>query len=122
MKRRDKAAFHSTRRAGDAGTKALQEIYGEKLLYVRYYYNAVQGTKIKTAEIVVAEKSWQPKAPRKGAERLVGVKLALSEKTLGHKIQMVGGEYDARRRMWVLSFRRAKALGLKARIVELNEP
>lgn len=45
---------------GQKGTKALVERYGETLLYVRYRYDESRGVRLKTVEIIVEEKPWQP--------------------------------------------------------------
>lgn len=45
---------------GQRGTKKLVEQYGKSLLYVRYRYDEDRGVRLKTLEIVVEEKPWQP--------------------------------------------------------------
>lgn len=45
---------------GQKGTKKLVEEYGKSLLYVRYRYDESRGIRLKTVEIVVEEKPWQP--------------------------------------------------------------
>ncbi len=45
---------------GQKGTKKLVEKYGDTLLYVRYRYDESRGVRLKTVEIVVEEKPWQP--------------------------------------------------------------
>jgi len=45
---------------GQKGTKKLVEKYGKSLLYVRYRYDEGRGVRVKTVEIVVEEKPWQP--------------------------------------------------------------
>jgi hypothetical protein len=46
---------------GQAGTRKLLAEYGEKLVCVRYRYDAENQRQIKTVELVVEEKPWQPR-------------------------------------------------------------
>lgn len=48
------------RRPGQPGTKDLQKQYGERLICVRYRYDAALGRRYKTAEIIVEEAQWTP--------------------------------------------------------------
>ena len=48
---------------GQSGTKNLLEKYGEKLLAVRYKYDADLNRKIKTAEIII--KKWEGKKDKR---------------------------------------------------------
>ena len=44
-----------TLRPGERGTKKLVEQYGDRLVCVRYRYDAATGRRIKTAEVIVDE-------------------------------------------------------------------
>ncbi len=48
---------------GQKGTKLLTERFGNSLLYVRYRYDEERGVRLKTVELVIEEKPWQP-SPR----------------------------------------------------------
>jgi hypothetical protein len=45
---------------GQKGTNKLVDKYGKSLLYVRFRYDESRGVRLKTVEIVVEEKPWQP--------------------------------------------------------------
>lgn len=49
-----------TLKPGQRGTKALVKKYGASLLYVRYRYDESRRVRVKTVELVVEEKPWQP--------------------------------------------------------------
>ena len=66
---------------GQKGTKKLVEKYVKSLLYVRYRYDESRGVRLKTVEIVVEEKPWQPSLRIRDAE-IVPVLVNLLEKML----------------------------------------
>ena len=49
---------------GQKGTKQLLAQYGDRLLCVRYRYDAQRKKRLKTVELVVAEHDWEPPSPR----------------------------------------------------------
>ncbi|RMD79129.1 MAG: hypothetical protein D6823_05000, partial [Chloroflexi bacterium] len=46
---------------GQRGTKKLQALYGDRLICVRYRYDAESGRRLKTIELIVEEKVWVPR-------------------------------------------------------------
>lgn len=46
---------------GQRGTKKLQAMYGDRLICVRYRYDAEHGRRLKTIELIVDEKEWSPR-------------------------------------------------------------
>jgi hypothetical protein len=52
-----------TVRPGHPGARKLTEIYGERLVCVRYRYDAVRRCRVKTVELIVEEAPWEPPAP-----------------------------------------------------------
>ncbi|MGC8801922.1 MAG: hypothetical protein C0184_10215 [Chloroflexus aggregans] len=46
---------------GQRGTKKLQALYGDRLICVRYRYDAENGRRLKTIELIVEEKAWMPR-------------------------------------------------------------
>lgn len=46
---------------GQRGTKKLQALYGDRLICVRYRYDAENGRRLKTIELIVEEKAWVPR-------------------------------------------------------------
>lgn len=51
---------HCHLKPGQKGTKRLVEQYGESLICVRYRYDKTLGVRLKTVEVIVEEKPWQP--------------------------------------------------------------
>src|SRR6185503_13336166 len=49
---------------GQKGTKQLLEQYGDRLVCVRYRYDAERKKRFKTVEFLVAERDWEPPPPR----------------------------------------------------------
>jgi hypothetical protein len=56
---------------GQNGTKKLVKQYGEKLVCVRYRYDAARKKRYKTVELIVDEAPWNPKDAARNA--LAGV-------------------------------------------------
>jgi len=68
---------------GQKGTKELVRKYGDTLLCIRYRYDEVTSTLIKTVELNVEKKPWSPPAPRYRDEKLITVRVAYeTERTL----------------------------------------
>ena len=51
---------------GQKGTKQLLAQYGDRLICVRYRYDAQRKKRFKTVELLVAERDWEPPPPRFG--------------------------------------------------------
>ncbi len=49
-----------TMKPGEDGTKKLLEIYGDKLVRVRYRYDAEKKLRYKTVELIVDVAEWEP--------------------------------------------------------------
>src|SRR3990167_7220516 len=54
---------------GQKGTKQLLAQYGDRLICVRYRYDAQRKKRFKTVELLVAERDWQPPRPRSEERR-----------------------------------------------------
>ena len=100
---------------GQKGTKHLVEKYGKALLYVRYRYDEQRGVRLKTVEIVVEEKPWQPSV-RLREEEIVPVIVNFSEKSLRDKLKRVGGKWDPEEKLWFVPFGRIRGTELEERI------
>jgi hypothetical protein len=102
---------------GQRGTRQLQEIYGDRLLYVRYRYDAELRLRVKTVELIVDEVAWSPPELSPAGDTLVRVLVATSETQLQQQIAAAGGRYLAAERMWEMRYDQAARLGLTGRIV-----
>ena len=102
---------------GQKGTKKLLAEYGDRLVCVRYRYDAEDRKRRKTIELVVAESDWTPKADLPDGECTVGVRIALEELELRSRAKRAGGRWNRATQLWEMPHDRAVAYGLKDRIV-----
>jgi hypothetical protein len=107
-----------TLRPGMPGTKKLLARYGDRLVSVRYVYDAERRRRLKTVELVVEEVDWTPRArkPRNTANDLVGVRIAYHEATLRQAVKLAGAIWRPRQQLWEMPRQAAKILGLEDRI------
>jgi hypothetical protein len=61
-----------TLRPGEKGTKALVAEYGDRLICVRYRYDAAARLRYKTVELVVEQVAWEPGGRDADSERRPG--------------------------------------------------
>jgi hypothetical protein len=105
-------------RPGQKGTKQLLTQYGDRLVCVRYRYDAERTKRLKTVELIVAEHDWHPTRPRFAPDQVVAVRVAFADVEVRQKMKRAGGRWDPARRTWLLLYERVVALGLTGRIVE----
>jgi len=99
---------------GQKGTKLLTERFGNSLLYVRYRYDEDRGVRLKTVELVIEEKPWQPSRPRNGD--LVLVAVGYGEKELREQVKAAGGKWDPAAKLWRVPYGAVKGTELEKRI------
>lgn len=102
---------------GQKGTKKLLAEYGERLICVRYRYDEQRKKRLKTVELLVAERDWEPRQPGFTRHEIVGLRVAFAEIELRDRVKQAGGTWNPDRRVWQLRYDRVLALGLKSRIV-----
>lgn len=105
-----------TLRPGSPGTKRYAEQYGERLVAVRYRYDATALRRCTTVELVVDERPWTPAESAPDPDRLVGLQIAYEEETLRRDVRTAGGRWDGRDRLWWMPLHVAMQLGLEERI------
>ena len=66
-------------RPGQKGTKQLLAQYGDRLICVRYRYDAQRKRRFKTVELLVAERDWEPPRPRFAHDQIVGLRVAFAD-------------------------------------------
>ena len=103
---------------GQKGTKQLLAQYGDRLVCVRYRYDVQQKKRFKTVEIIVAEREWDPPAPRFAADAVVGVRVGFTESEVREQVKQAGGKWNRHRRVWELRYAQVVALKLAPRTVE----
>ena len=103
---------------GQKGTKQLLAQYGDRLVCVRYRYDAQQKKRFKTVELIVAERAWEPPPPRFAADTIVGVRVGFAEVELRDQVKQAGGKWNPTRKVWELCYEHVAALKLESRMVE----
>ena len=103
---------------GQKGTKQLLAQYGDRLICVRYRYDAQRKKRLKTVELLVAECDWEPPRRHLAHDRIVGLRVAFADVAVRNRVKQAGGTWNPDRRVWQLRYDRVLALGLTSRIVD----
>lgn len=116
--------FHASRiarrklRPGEAGAKKLFAEYGEKLVCVRYRYDAANKRRVKTVELIIEEAPWEPPIPKIPSNQIMHLRIKYGEVALGRQVKAAGGKWNRERRTWELPYQEVLRLGLAERIVD----
>ena len=105
----------STLRPGQPGTRKLVQEYGERLLRVRYRYDAIKRKRYTTAEIIVDQSEWDPLPSEVARREKVAVRIGVAETRLREKVKAAGGRWNPARRLWLLPMEQVLQLGLADR-------
>lgn len=100
---------------GQKGAMRLTEQYGDKLLCVRYRYDETRGVRLKTVEIVVEERPWQPPF-RFMDEDLAPVVVGFEETTLREKLRKARAKWDPEAKIWLVAYGKIRGTELEAKI------
>jgi len=92
--------------------------YGDRLVCVRYRYDAQQKERFKTVELIVAERERELPPPRFAADTIVAVRVSFAEVELREQVKQTGGKWNRSHKVWELRYEHVVALKLEARIVE----
>jgi hypothetical protein len=92
--------------------------YGDRLICVRYRYDAQLKKRFKTVELLVAERDWEPPRPRFAQDQIVALRVAFADVAVRDRVKQAGGTWNPERRVWQLRYDRVVALGLNSRIVD----
>ena len=108
-----------TRRPGEPGTKKLLARFGERLVRARYLYDAANGRRLKTVELVVESVPWRPRtrAPRRRDEDIIAVRIAYGETDLRERAKRLGAVWRPVQKIWELTWADARRLGIADRVV-----
>lgn len=109
-----------TLRPGQPGTRKLFAHYGEHLVCVRYLYDADSGRRLKTIELVVESVPWQARRrkTRRQDDDVVYVRIAYHETALRALAKRLGAIWRQLQRLWEITYRDSKRLGIEDRIVD----
>ena len=107
-----------TLRPGQSGTKKLLARYGERLVRVRYLYDAATGQRLKTVELIVESIPWRPRprGPRRRDDDIVAVRIAFHETDLRQRARRLGALWRPQQKVWELTWLSAKRLGISDRV------
>src|SRR5262245_42290060 len=103
---------------GRKGTKLLLAQYGDRLVCVRYCYDAQRKKRFKTVELIVAEREWKPPPPPFAADIIVGVRVGFVEEQLREQVKQAGGKWNRNHKVWQIRYYQVVALKWEARIVD----
>jgi len=109
-----------TLRPGQHGTRKLVEKYGERLVRVRYVYDHSSSRRLKTVELIVESVPWKVRSrkPRRQDDDVVYVRIAYHETDLRERAKRLGAIWRQPQKLWEITFRDSKRLGIEDRIVE----
>jgi hypothetical protein len=110
--------IRSTVHPNQRGAKKLRLLYGDRLVCVRYRYDAQRQKRIKTVELIVAEEAWTAPPPPPQKNDVVHIALTVHEVPLRQQVKQRGGRWNPQRGLWELRYDQVLALGLQARIVD----
>jgi hypothetical protein len=109
-----------TLRPGQPGTRKLVARHGERLVRVRYLYDAAGGRRLKTVELVVESVPWTTRArsARRRDDDVVYARIAYHEADLRARAKRLGAIWRQAQKLWEITYRDSKRLGIEDRIVE----
>ena len=100
---------------GQNGAKRLTEQYGDALLCVRYRYDESRKVRLKTVEIVVEERPWEPPF-RFRDDDLAPVAVRFDETALREKLRKLRAKWDPEAKVWMVRYGKIRGTELEARI------
>jgi len=121
--------IRTVRKPGDPGTLKLMERYGDRLVSVRYRYDATRGKRFKTIELIVEEQDWSPvqeahpapvptSPPEAHFTPRVPVRIRFNEKDLQRAMKAIGGNWGPGKKLWYAPEEYVRRIGLANRIVK----
>jgi hypothetical protein len=102
---------------GQKGTMQLLAQYGDRLVCVRYRYDATLKKRFRTAEIVVGQRDWEPPAVFAN-DQVVALRIAYAEADARERVKRAGGRWNPDWRVWELRYDQSVTAGLADRIVD----
>ena len=102
---------------GQRGTRKLVKRYGDRLVCVRYRYDAEKKKRYKTVELIVEETAWEPPSEPIDGETIVGIKVEWGEVDVAKRVKRAGGVWDGEKKLWALKYSQVEKLGLQERMI-----
>lgn len=103
-------------RPGDKGTRQLHAEYGDRLVCVRYRYDAKARMRYKTVELIVDARPYVPENSEKYFAD-VSVRIEYHEEELRARAKAAGARWDPQQKIWRMRFKDALDLNLEERIL-----
>jgi hypothetical protein len=97
---------------GKPGTRKLFAEYGEKLVCVRYRYNAESKRRIKTVELAIEEGPWEPAAEKIPPSQIMQVWIPYDDLELQDCVKAAGGKWNPQHETWELTHGKVRELEL----------
>jgi hypothetical protein len=106
---------------GQHGTRKLLERFGERLVRVRYLYDAEGERRLKTVALSVESVPWtpRPRRPRRRDDEIVAVRIGWDEADLRERARRLGAVWRPAHKLRELRWSDVRRLGLTARITKL---
>jgi len=105
-----------TIKPGRKGTRKLLDKYGDRLVCVRYHYDYKQQERITTVELIEERAKWRPN--RIASSTIVPIKVNWGEEEIARRIKKSGGKWNKTKKIWELSYGKAKDLHIESRIIQ----
>jgi hypothetical protein len=93
----------------------LVEQYGDRLLCVRYRYDEQRRVRLKTVEIIVEERPWQPPF-RFRDEDLAPVAVGFGETAVREQLRKLRAMWNPQAKVWLVPYGKIRGTELAARI------
>lgn len=74
--------------------------------------------RIRTVELLVAERDWEPPRPPYADNQIIGVRIGFAEVAVRERAKQAGGKWNPDRKVWEPRYHQAVALKLDTRIVK----
>jgi hypothetical protein len=95
----------------------MREKFGENLVCVRYRYDTDAKWMVKTVELRIDERPWEPKGGHIPVNKRVAVRVEYEEARLRSLVKSVGGKWDREKKCWMMPYGEVLALGLENRLI-----
>ncbi len=109
---------------GNPGSKRYLELFGEKLICVRYRHSKENHERVTTVELIVDKGDYYPEFYRSAVnaqndeKKLVYLNLGFDDKELRCRVIKAGGMWVQEKKYWEINISEALELGLEDKIVK----
>jgi hypothetical protein len=84
---------------------------------VRYRYDAANGTRIKTVELIVEKTAWNPPASKYSDNDLVPVRIRFADNISREMARAAKGRWDPEKKLWFMRYGKIKGTDLGKHII-----